>query len=300
MNLINTTRSRWPTKSYKNMAYRICPESAVIATQEDMGAMEDVFGLVYPDLRYRPTFRIGLLQHGVWEPPVQQRPGSVNREDLEAVLLRRRLVTAAFTAVWSGLGSFLIGSALLRGNKEMLEILQRRSKNTDYLVDTLKRVPEFQTRVVDQNGSLRRPLVKMIPSTVIGPLCALNECSIQDVFTSTDSKQIGLNLVKKTWLVIRKDCGKRLSLEEVAGWVQSEIVWWTANGPNSGLHPILDQVLGGRESDVGPLNGWIVERGMPVETSRGPTHRVVIEFVEQKTEQQRKLIEVEEEAARKK
>lgn len=58
--------------------------------------------------------------------------------------------------------------------------------------------------------------------------------------------------------------------------------------------------MGGRESDVGPINGWIVERGMqlkpPVDC---PTHRAIIELVELKTEQQRRLKEAEQEAARK-
>jgi hypothetical protein len=122
----------------------MCPESAVIATQEAMGAMEEVFGLVYPDPRYRLKFRVGLLQHGVWEAPMQKSPDSVYKDELEDVLFRRR----------RDLGGY---------------------------------------RVMDQTESLRRRLVKMIPVAVVGPLCALYEFSIQNVFTSTDSKQIGLN-----------------------------------------------------------------------------------------------------------
>jgi ketopantoate reductase len=299
MNLINTTRSRHATTSYEQVAYRMCPESAVIATQEAMGAMEDVFGLVYPDPRYRPTFRIGTLLHNLWEEPIQKRPGSVYKDELEDVLSHRRAENAGFTVSWRGWGSLVVGPALLRGNDDMLDILDERSKNADYLVDTLSRFPELRTRQVDQNISLFKRFAKMTPNAVIGPLCALYECSIQDVFTNPESQQIGLSLIMEIWRVIRNDVYKPLSLEVVAEFVQREIDLCYTH-PTLVLHPILDQVMDGRESDVGPINGWIVERGMqlkpPVDC---PTHRAIIELVEQKTEQQRKLKEAEQEAARK-
>jgi hypothetical protein len=195
MNLINTTRSRYASANYEQVAYRMCPESAVIATQEAMCAMEDVFGLVYPDPRYRPTFRIGTLSHNLWEEPIQKRLGSVYKDELEDVLTHRRVENVGFTGSWRGWGSLVVGPALLRGNDDMLDILDERSKNADYLVDTLSKVPELGTRQVDQNTSLFRRFAKMTPNAVIGPLCALYECSIQDVFTNPESQQIGLSLI---------------------------------------------------------------------------------------------------------
>jgi ketopantoate reductase len=299
MNLINTTRSRYATASYEEVAYRMCPESAVIATQEAIGAMEDVFGLVYPDPRYRPTFRIGTLSHNLWEEPTQKRPGSVYKDELEDVLSHRRAENAGFTVSWRGWGSLVVGPALLRGNDDMLDILDERSKNADYLVDTLSRVPGLGTRQVDQNTSLFRRFAKMTPNAVIGPLRALYECSIQDVFTNSESQQIGLSLIMETWRVIRNDVYKPSSLEVVAGFVQREIDLCYTD-PTLVLHPTLEQVMDGRDSDVGPIDGWIVERGMqlkpPVDC---PTHRAIIVLVKQKTEIQRKLKEAGQEAARK-
>jgi len=276
MNLINTTRSRHSTASYEQVAYRMCPESAVIATQEAMGAMEDVFGLIYPDPRYRPTSRIGTLSHNLWEEPIQKRPGSVFKDDLEDVLSHKRAENAGFTVSWRGWGSFVLGPALLRGNDDMLDILDERSKNADYLVGTLSRVPELGTRQVDQNTSLFRRFAKMTPKAVIGPLCALHECSIRDVFTNPESQQIGLSLIMETWRAIRNDVYKPLSLEVVAGFVQREIDLCYTH-PAVELHAILEQVMDGRESDVGRINSWTVERGMrlkpPVDC---PTHRAII------------------------
>jgi hypothetical protein len=264
--------------------------------------MEDVFSLIYPDPRYRPTFRIGTLSHHLWEEPIQKRQGSVFKDDLEEVLSHRRAENAGFTVSWRGWGSFVVGPALLRGNDDVLDILDERSKNADYLVGTLSRVPELGTRQVNQNTSLFRRFAKMTPKAVIGRLCALYECSIRDVFTIRESQQIGLSLIMETWRAIRNDVYKPLSLEVVAGFVQREIdlCYKQPAHPAVELHAILEQVMDGRESDVGPINSWIVERGMqlkpPVDC---PTHRTIIELVEQKTENQRKFKEAEQEAARK-
>ena len=47
------------------LAYRLRPESTVVATQEAMGTPEDIYRTVFPHSPSRPTFLIGVMTHGV-------------------------------------------------------------------------------------------------------------------------------------------------------------------------------------------------------------------------------------------
>jgi hypothetical protein len=103
MNLINTTRSRYATSSYAEVACRICPESAVLTTQDAIGAMEEVFDSAFPDPQYRPTFHIGTVSFPVWEAPASESPGSKFKDSLEDILSHTRLSSGAFTIVGLGM-----------------------------------------------------------------------------------------------------------------------------------------------------------------------------------------------------
>jgi ketopantoate reductase len=141
----------------------------------------------------------------------------------------------------------------------MHDILGKRSLNACYLVDTLVGVPQFYAREVNQNLSLLKRFRKMTADAVLGPLCALYECPIGEIFTKADSQEIGLILVEETWRAIRNDIRRGLSLDDVAAWVQKEVdIAQSATIPI--YHAVLVDVMDGRESDVGPVNGWIVER----------------------------------------
>ena len=152
----------------KMLAHRLYRETTVVATQIAMGTVEEVYRMVFPDPRSRPTFLIGVMTHGVWEAPDDASNPSRKKDDLKEILTQQRLKQATFTAVYAGFG-------------------------------TVK----------------------------LGPLS-----------------------------VIRHDLSGGLSLEDVTEFVVREM----SPAPED-LHPILIDVLDGREMDVEAVSGWFVQSG---------------------------------------
>jgi len=96
LNLISTIRSKYSVSEMQKMAYRLRRETTVVATQEAMGSVEEVYRTVFRDTRSRPTFLIGVTSHGFWEYPSRDP----NRTESEPNLFHCSICWFWFHQTW--------------------------------------------------------------------------------------------------------------------------------------------------------------------------------------------------------
>jgi len=290
LNLISTIRSKYSVSEMQKMAYRLRRETTVVATQEAMGSVEEVYRTVFRDTRSRPTFLIGVTSHGFWEsaPNASNSSASIHKKNtLQGILIGQRVNQTSFTAVYAGFGSIKLGPLALSPNTESPESVRKRELTAQYLINTLIACTPLNASRVNQGASLYRRLQKAVRYSVIGPLSALQECKISAVFDDDKWRQIGLDLIKEAWLVIRHDL-RGLTLQKLNEWVMGDIHMFLKD-----IHPALIHVMYGRSTDIEKINGWFVESGKlhkpPVHCI---THQAMIDAVQAKTEKIKRQFEL--------
>ncbi len=103
-----------------------------------------------------------------------------------------------------------LGPLALTPNSESPESVRKRESTAQYLIDTLIACTPLNVIRVNQDKSLYLRLQKAVRSSVSGPLSALQECDRVAIFDDDKWRQIGFNLIKETWLVVRHDLGREL------------------------------------------------------------------------------------------
>lgn len=244
----------------QSLAHRLRRETSVVVTQNAMGSVEEVYRTVFRDPESRPTFLIGVTSHGIYDasPITSNSFASMHKKDTFQVILRaQRVNQASFTALYSSSGSMKLGPLALTPNTESPESVRKRESTAQYLIDTLIACTPLNVIRVNQNTSLYRRLQKAVRYSVIGPLSALQECNMGAIFDDDKWRQIGLDLMKEAWLVIRHDLGSELPFQELQKWVMGEI----SSLRSQNIHPALIHVMDGLVTDVENINGWFVESG---------------------------------------
>ncbi|KAE9381933.1 hypothetical protein N431DRAFT_476675 [Stipitochalara longipes BDJ] len=238
------------------LKYRLRRESTVIATQSAMGTVEDIYRIVFPDSRIRPTFLIGTMSHNFWEAPADASNYQLKKDHLEQILTHERVKQASYTLVYSGLGAIRLGPIAVVPGTEMIEDMKRREGSAKYLVDRLIDCKQLGAKRVDQITSLNRRLAMAVKAAVLGPMTALQGCKIGAIFNDEQWRRIGLDLIKEAWMVIRHDLPGGISLKKVTEWATHDMY----NGPDD-VHSTLMDMMDGRETDVKVVNGWFVKSG---------------------------------------
>ena len=210
-----------------------------------------------------------------------------NKNTLQGILIGQRERPASFTAVYAGFGAIKLGPLALLPNTEPPESVRKRGLTAQYLINTLISCTPLNVSCVSPSTSLYRRLQKAVRYSVIGPLSALQECNIGAIFDDYKWRQIGLDLIKEAWLVIRHDL-KGLSLKELNEWIMGDTHMLLKD-----IHPALIHVLDGRVTDIEKVNGWFVESGKlhkpPVHCI---THQAMIDAVQAKTEKIKRQLEL--------
>jgi ketopantoate reductase len=208
LNLISTLRSKYSVSGMQGFAYRLRRETTVVATQAAMGLVEEVYRTVFRDPRSRPTFLIGVTTQSVWEPSLNASNSSASmdhKNTLQKLLKGERVIQASFTAAFAGFGSFSLGPLALAPNTESPRSERKRELTAQYLINTLIACTPLNAGRVNQGTSLYRRLKTAVSYSAVGPLSALQECNISEIFDDDKWRQIGLDLIKEAWLVIRHD-----------------------------------------------------------------------------------------------
>lgn len=286
MNLISTIRSRFAVSSIHRLSHRLLRESTVIAMQEAMGVVEETYRTDFPDPRSRPTFLIGMTTYRIWESS-GEITSTEHKDTLEMVLSHKRLRQSPFAIRYRGGGTIKLGPIAVIPGTETHESQKRREISARYLTDKLVECTPLRAYHVDRGRSLYSRLVKAVRYSVIGPLSVLQECKKGEIFVDEKWRQIGMELIKEAWFLIRHDMNGGISLEDLTALVMREIFV-----AQNDMHPALLHVMEGGESDIETVSGWFVDRG---KQDKPPfychTHQAMIDAVKAKTAKIRRELE---------
>lgn len=135
MNLICVVRSQWAAAAISELKDRLRPESAVLAIQDGLGVLEEIFELNYPDTRTRPSFRLGLMTHRMWAE-------RLDVGDDENVSENSKLEEWGIHPRWSratylGKGQMFIGPLAIKSLTTSRSEEAKGVRNTQYLLDQM-------------------------------------------------------------------------------------------------------------------------------------------------------------------
>jgi hypothetical protein len=134
-------------------------------------------------------------------------------------------------------------------------------------------------RLADREDLLFMRSRKVAVESVIHPMSALLECCNADILKDDTRRAIARGLLKEAHRVVSRDVPRITyeSLEEMLG----EHVTKTATN----FSPMMNAVMGGRESDIDWINGWIVRRARELGIEC-PKNEQVIRLIKDKIEAQ--------------
>ncbi|KUJ11166.1 uncharacterized protein LY89DRAFT_654901 [Mollisia scopiformis] len=180
-NLITTIRSPQAARSMVEVQHRLGPDSTVIAMQDGLGVLEEVFGTCFPDPRTRPDFRLAFISHDA------------------------RYQGKGLRIVWSGIGVCVIGPLADGSVSKVKGDRWRRTQHSQYLLDEVSSSPILDCREVDQRSSIVMRYRKLIIDAVIGPLATAYSCENKDLLSKPGAPEILEDLVTEAWAVMRHD-----------------------------------------------------------------------------------------------
>lgn len=233
-NLIVSLRSK-DVLCLANIAHRLTEESVILFVQNGMGYIEDVNERIFPDPRTRPTYIVGVANHGV------SRPNT-------------------YTVVHSGHGTIALG-VLPRVGSEPTDSL---SPSARYLLQTITRTPVLAAVAYGPTDILQYQFEKLAAQSVLQPMTAVLECTHGELLrTFHISRMIKLVLAEISFVVrslpelqnvpniqSRFDPG-RLEL------YVNHVAYKTSRYESS----MLRDIRNGRGTDIDYLNGYVFRKG---------------------------------------
>ncbi|CZR63157.1 uncharacterized protein PAC_13054 [Phialocephala subalpina] len=287
MNLICVVRSKWAASSINEVKERLRPDSAILAVQDGLGVLEEIFKLNYPDTRTRPSFRLGLMNHRMW---VEDGDVEVNQSGTEN---KRLKPWGPGGEDWSqphylGKGEMLVGPLAINSLKTSRSEEVQGIRNTQYLVDQLLTCPGLSASKVDQRKLLRWRYRKLVKDTVVGPLTTLLEVNSDALPQHPEAQRIMPHLIREAWEVIRRDL-PGTPIEELGKWIALEL--------HDRSHSMAHYALHGVDTGIEKINGWLIGRAAQYGLKL-PAHQLVMEAVIAKTEERRAFIVAQKRAER--
>jgi hypothetical protein len=87
---------------------RMGRDTIVLAIQDTLGSIESMTQFNFPDIRSRPTFRVGIFTRSLWEPLTGSNSDS-QKDSLSLALANKRTKQAGFTVYDHEEGSLALG-----------------------------------------------------------------------------------------------------------------------------------------------------------------------------------------------
>lgn len=289
-NLITTIRSTWAAASMMEVRQRMGPNSTVIALQDGLGVLEEIFETSFIDPRSRPDFRLATMSHWVFET-TETNPGRM-KDESQTIFSDTRAKLSGFVLNYKDRGVIHIGP--LADGSLSCRKNQQRSQQSHYLLETLKNCRMLDTKMVDYYQSLERRYRKLIEALIWGPLLTIFECVYKDLVSKPGAPELMSKLVLEAWRVVRLDL-PGLSYSTFSSW--ATLTHWK-HAYESNVHSMTFYALSGRETDIEKTNGWLVARAR-LHGLECPTHQLVMDLVIEKTMQARNKLN-EEKAAKEK
>lgn len=250
-NLIIAEKAQYVETCILGMRHRLGKYSTILIVSPVLGIMERLVQNVFPDPQTRPKFLLGEFTHLLTRPDTTREHGQS--------ILHQLLQTRAGHL-------FLTRNPISKGGITQTEILEEEvatSKQGDYLMETLLRVPKLSTFELSPLELHMRQLDAIAVRSVIRPLTAMMDSANGALLYNFHLTRVMRLIIAETSLILR-------SLPEVRGHPNAE----TRYGPDRlelVIAGILNQtqqehngtvidVRRGKRTDVEFVNGYLIDR----------------------------------------
>lgn len=276
--LILPVKPAYVIDTLRGLKERIRSDSTLVFLQYGLGVMEQVNEEIFPDPKTRPNYVIGLDNHKLKQADQNSArigftPG--HREEFIETLLDETLHFQPQDYVHvKDRGDLML--ARVPRELETEDVRKRSEDEVSDLLSWLRKAPVLKAHIEDHRVTVYSRSMNTAMSSILQPLCALWECYFPGVLETKVRRHIVEVMLREASYVFREFLPS-LTYERL----QESLSKMIRENPLG--NPLMtEDVIAGRPTIIGALNGWIVERAR----KRGilvPYHEAVILLVEKKS-----------------
>ena len=239
--LIVSVKAPQTVRAIQSVAHRLAYGSSILFLQNGMGVVDEINEKVFPDEKYRPTYIVGVVSHGLYE----RRP---------------------FSVVHAGEGTIALGvlPRMPVSDGVQLETLNELSTSARYLMRTMTRTAVFVAVGFAPTELLQQQLDKLAVSCIINPLTAILDCKNGALLCNFYFTRVIRLLLAEISMVIKSlpelknvpNVSMRFDTVRLERLVSS-----IANTTAENYSSMVQDFRSGRETEIDYINGYIVKRG---------------------------------------
>ena len=239
--LIVSVKAPQTVRAIQSVAHRLAHGSSILFLQNGMGVVDEVNEKVFPDEKYRPTYIVGVVSHGLYE----RRP---------------------FSVVHAGEGTIALGVLPRMSVSDGIqsEALNELSTSARYLMRTMTRTAVFVAVGFAPTDLLQQQLDKLAVSCIINPLTAILDCKNGALLCNFYFTRVIRLLLAEVSIVIKSlpelknvpNVNMRFDTVRLERLVSS-----IANTTAENYSSMVQDFRSGRETEIDYINGYIVKRG---------------------------------------
>ena len=239
--LIVCVKAPQTVRALQSVAHRLAYGSSILFLQNGMGVVDEVNEKVFPDEKYRPTYIVGVVSHGLYE----RRP---------------------FSVVHAGEGTIALGvlPRMPANDGIRLEPLNELSTSARYLMRTMTRTAVLVAVGFAPTDLLQQQLDKLAVSCIINPLTAILDCKNGALLCNFYFTRVIRLLLAEISIVIKSlpelknvpNVNMRFDTVRLERLVSS-----IANTTAENYSSMVQDFRSGRQTEIDYINGYIVKRG---------------------------------------
>jgi 2-dehydropantoate 2-reductase len=228
-NLILATKTTSTLTALSSISHRLNAHSTILFTQNGMGTFEEALSKVFKDAERRPEMATCIVSHGVYS-------------------------LGPFSAVHAGQAYISIGPSFPLSTKP----------ESHYLIDTILHSPVLAATSYSSKEILFLQLEKVVVNAMLNPLTVIFSCKNGELYGHAPVLKMMRMLLEEASRVILslpemkgdEELKRRFSTLELEKRVL-DVAAKTAGNTSS----MLQDVRGGRETEIEYINGWLVRKG---------------------------------------
>jgi len=241
LNLIVSVKAPQTVRAVQAVAHRLTHESTILFLQNGMGIIDEVNDEVFPDEKYRPTYIIGVVSHGLYS-------------------------TRNFSVIHAGEGTIALGvmPRMPMTERKQPEYLTQLAASARYLLRTMTRTPVFVAVGFPPTDLLQQQLDKLAVNCILNPLTALMDCKNGALLSNFSLARVMRLLLAEISLVI-KNLPELKNVPNVNVRFDplrlERLVVSIANSTTGNTSSMLQDLRVGKLTEIDYINGYIVKRG---------------------------------------
>ncbi|KAH0607454.1 uncharacterized protein H6S33_002488 [Morchella sextelata] len=254
-NLIITTKAHQTAAALQPLSNRLTSESTVLVLQNGMGIIDELKDTVFPDPATRPCFVAGITTHGAYP----KGPFTVIQKGIGSIQLGYVPSDAEVLASQAGSRISWFAPAAAPTPPPLEDL----TSTTEYLISTLLECPLLCAEHVPLHELLSMQAEKLAVNAVINPLTVMYDCrngELLENFHITLTMRLLLQEVSAVLCALPELAGVAGRETRFAAERLYDVVVRVARATGENWSSMVQDVRGGKQTEVDYINGWVVRR----------------------------------------